>query len=110
LNFHRLDLGGKAMGLWIMPKRISRPKRPRDFNQLAYQLVQESTAEKPGPELVPAIKKPKVSPEVSRVMAAMGRKGGKIGAKNRMVKMTPEERSAIALNAAKVRWANRERP
>jgi hypothetical protein len=43
-------------------------------------------------------------------MAAMGRKGGKIGGKRRMVTMTPEQRKEIAAKAAKTRWANYKRP
>ena len=74
-----------------MPKRKS-TKRPTDVNQLAHQLVQESTES--DEELAPS------KAEISRVMAAMGRKGGKIGGKRRMDTMTPEERSEIALRAA----------
>jgi len=37
-------------------------------------------------------------------MAAMGRKGGKIGGKRRLKTMTPEERSQVAVKAAKARW------
>jgi hypothetical protein len=37
-------------------------------------------------------------------MSAMGRKGGKIGGKRRLVTMTAEERQARALQAAKARW------
>lgn len=47
----------------------------------------------------------KVSDAISRVMAAMGRRGGKIGGKRRLTTMTPEQRSAVALKAAKTRWA-----
>jgi hypothetical protein len=38
-------------------------------------------------------------------MAQMGRKGGKIGGKRRMETMTAEQRSQIALKAAKARWS-----
>lgn len=86
-----------------MPKRISRPKRPRDFNQLAHQLVQESTGEKLEPRTDVKINRS----EISRVMAAMGRKGGRVGARSRMVTMTPEQRSEIAAKAAKARWAKK---
>lgn len=49
---------------------------------------------------------PKVtSSDISRVMAAMGSKGGKIGGKRRMVTMTPAERRAVAIKAAKTRWS-----
>lgn len=41
--------------------------------------------------------------EISRVMAAMGRKGGKIGGKRRLVTMSDEDRSAVALKAARAK-------
>jgi len=41
---------------------------------------------------------------VSRVMAKMGSKGGRIGGKRRLVKMTAEQRRQIASDAAKARW------
>jgi len=42
---------------------------------------------------------------ISQVMAAMGRKGGKIGVKRRLITMTPEHRRQVAVNAANKRWA-----
>jgi hypothetical protein len=49
-----------------------------------------------------------VSPDiVSKVMAEMGRKGGKIGGKRRLETMTPEQRSSVASNAARARWAKK---
>jgi hypothetical protein len=79
-----------------MPKRIS--KRSSDINQAAFEMVERSTAEQP-------IRTRTTSKaEISRVMSAMGRKGGKIGGKRRLVTMTPEERQARALQAAKARW------
>jgi hypothetical protein len=85
-----------------MPKRISKAKSKKrsqsepDVNQLAYRLVQDSTSE-PEPDTM-------TKAQVSQLMAAMGRKGGKIGGKRRMETMTPEERSQIALRAAQTRW------
>jgi hypothetical protein len=76
-----------------MPKRLS-----KDINQAAFQMVRRSTgtAEQPA----------KVSQsDISRVMAAMGRKGGKIGGKRRLSTMTAEQRREVALKAAKTRWA-----
>jgi hypothetical protein len=69
-------------------------RRPTDINQLARQLVEESTQDRAEP----------TTDEVSRVMAALGRKGGKIGGKRRMETMTSEQRSAAALKAARARW------
>lgn len=43
--------------------------------------------------------------EISRLMALMGSKGGKVGGKKRAQNMTPEERSKSASEAAKARWA-----
>jgi len=41
---------------------------------------------------------------LSRIMAQMGRKGGRIGGKRRLETMTPEERSQSAHRAAQARW------
>ena len=92
-----------------MPKRIS--SRPSDVNQAAFQMVQRSTAElgmvpKPEPTARP-LKATKS--EISRVMSAMGKKGGKIGGKRSMETMTAEDRKWRALQAAKARWAKREK-
>ncbi len=45
---------------------------------------------------------------ISQIMSAMGRKGGKVGGKRRMVTMTPQARSQVALRAAQARWAKRK--
>lgn len=48
---------------------------------------------------------PRVSKsDISRVMSAMGRKGGKVGGKRRMVTMTAEQRREVAVKAAQKRW------
>lgn len=82
-----------------MPKRLSRPGDP---NLLAHQIGNEATDQVP-------YKPPKVTKaEISRVMAAMGRRGGKKGGKRRLETMTTEERSAVALKAANARWAKKK--
>lgn len=85
-----------------MRKRIS--SRPSDVNQAAHLMVERSTAE---PE--PPAKKPHraTKAEISRVMSAMGKKGGKIGGKKSLETMSAEERRERALKAAKTRWAKR---
>jgi hypothetical protein len=78
-----------------MPKRLS-----KDINESAFQMVRRST----GTES-------KVSQsDISRVMAAMGRKGGKIGGKRRLETMTAEQRREVAFKAAKTRWAKNHKP
>ena len=77
-----------------MQKRKKQKRWPY-IDDFGYELVQRSTHE------------PSAS-EVSRVMAALGRKGGRIGGKRRLETMTAEERSRIAQNAAKVRWRKKK--
>jgi hypothetical protein len=74
-----------------MPKRLS-----RDVNESAFEMVRRSTGSEPAPQ-------PNKS-EISRVMSAMGRKGGRIGGKRRLETMTEDERREIARKAARVRW------
>jgi hypothetical protein len=82
-----------------MPKRIKHPKRPSDVNQIAHCLVEQSTAQ---PEASP--QPPTVTAGVSEYMAAIGRKGGKIGGKRRLSTLTKKGRHDIASAAAKARW------
>jgi hypothetical protein len=72
-------------------------RRPRDPNQLAYNVVREAAgeAEKFEPE------KREKNPHA----VALGRLGGKKGGHARSEALTPEERSAIARKAAKYRPA-----
>lgn len=81
-----------------MPKPVKKKRNPpRDVNQWARHLVDESTAEPEAPApITPAA--------LSAYMSALGRKGGIIGGKRRLVTMTQEERSAVGLKAAKARW------
>lgn len=80
------------------PKKSA--KRPADVNQLAHYLGVISTGEA---SLVESFAPPSAL-DISRVMAAMGRKGGKIGGKRRAQSMTAEQRRKIALKAARARW------
>lgn len=75
------------------------------MNQLAHMLVLESTGDRE-PENLPTIRPP-VPKAISRVMAQMGSRGGKIGGKRRLLTMTPERRSQVASDAAKARWLRR---
>ena len=79
-----------------MPNRISRDESV-DTVQNARRVVMESIQSSETITLS----------MVSLVMAEMGRKGGKIGGKRRLQTMTAEERSAVALKAAKARWSRR---
>jgi hypothetical protein len=81
---------------------IGRGKRPRDPNQLAKWIVEQSTSETPQPEAVQP--QPSAPVNLSEYMAAIGRKGGQIGGKRRLKTMTKEQRRKVAAKAARARW------
>ena len=84
----------------LMPDRSStRMKRPRDTNQLAYQIVQESIAE-PAPLIVVPDKDEGKNPAA----VALGRLGGLVGGRARADSLTAAQRSEIARKAAEARW------
>ncbi len=78
-----------------MPKR----SRSEDANEIAFRVVQESTAKYDDP--APAKTRPK---RKNPAAVALGRKGGLKGGKARAASLTPEERSDSARRAAQARW------
>jgi hypothetical protein len=72
---------------------MTKPKRPRDPNQLAKLIADIATGEKT--ETLP--------PAKNEAAASLGRKGGK----KRAESMTPERRAEIARAAAKKRWGQK---
>jgi hypothetical protein len=72
-----------------MPKRLSKI----DEFQNALRVVEKAIGQ-------PLAKNP--------AAVALGRRGGLKGGKSRAAKMTPEERSKSASNAAKARWKTEE--
>jgi hypothetical protein len=83
-----------------MPKRISTNSHSQDVNQAAFSMVRRLTdTEAPSPKVTRT--------DISRVMAAMGRKGGKIGGKRRLTTMTAEQRREVAQKAAQSRWSKK---
>ncbi len=81
---------------------IGKGKRPRDPNQLAKWIVEQSTSEAPEPE--PEAVSTPIPADLSAYMAAIGRKGGQIGGKRRLKTMTKEQRRKVAVRAARARW------
>ena len=75
---------------------IGKGKRPRDPNQLAKWIVEQSTEE--------AQPVPPPPTGLSAYMAAMGRRGGLVGGKRRLVTMTPDARKRAAAKSAQARW------
>lgn len=79
-----------------MPKRSSKRETPKDLNELAAFIVEQSTGEV---EEVPEEKNPHA--------VALGRIGGKKGGPARARKLAPEQRSEIAKRAAETRWSKK---
>ena len=83
---------------------IGKGKRPRDPNQLAKWIVDQSTSDQPEPQQEPT---PTATVNLSEYMRQIGRKGGQIGGKRRLKTMTKEQRRKVAARAAKARWKKR---
>jgi hypothetical protein len=76
-------------------------KRPRDPNQLAYQVMLEATGQTP--KFNPKSEKP-IDPAKNPHAVALGRLGGLKGGAARAEALSPRKRSQIAAIAAKARW------
>jgi len=86
-----------------MPDRPSKPsriKRPRDPNELAYQVMLESTGQ--APKYEPPAETPK-----NPAAVALGRLGGLKGGNARAKKLSRRKRSQIAAKASRARWSKR---
>lgn len=90
-----------------MPKR---PKLPRDTNQLAKFIVDRSVGEVQEPKKAVGQKRaadlPKPPKGIGAYMSALGKRGGKVSGARRMTNLSDEQREAIALKAARARWAD----
>jgi len=73
----------------------SKPKRPRDPNQLAHLIAAIATGE---------VDDVKTDDGKNPAAVALGRKGGLKGGKARAESMSAKQRTEIAKKAAKARW------
>jgi len=81
----------------VYPVRMAtKPKRPRDTNQLAKLITQIATGE--ADDI-------KTDDGKNPAAVALGRKGGLKGGQARAESLTAKERSAIAKKAAAKRWS-----
>lgn len=80
-----------------MPTRAR--KRPRDTNQLAYQIVQEATGQAETPAEAPDTRNP--------AAVALSKLGASKGGQARAAALSPARRSAIARKAVQARWKKR---
>jgi hypothetical protein len=80
---------------------MANPRRPLDSNQRAKLIVDIATGESDEPK-EPA-EKTRPDPVISGRRG--GLKGGRKGGKARAARLSPERRSELARNAARVRWS-----
>lgn len=80
----------------VAPMSTNRPSRPRDVNQLAKALVDESVGDAP----------PAEPDERDPHALALGVKGWSKGGKARAASLSPEKRREIARKASAARWKN----
>ena len=86
-----------------MPNRSNkRGQGPKDFNQIAYEVVQKAIGAMPEEEPPDPTKNP--------AAVTLGRLGGLKGGKARAESLTPAKRKAIAKKAADKRWAAKYNP
>ena len=80
-----------------MPSRAR--KRPRDGNQLAWQIVQEATGQLPQIIEVPDTRNP--------AAVALSKLGASKGGQARAAALSPAKRRAIAKKAVAARWGKK---
>jgi len=81
---------------------IGKGKRPRDPNQFAKWIVDQSTSEGPSTEPEASMQAHNVPNNISEYMA-------KIGGKGRLETVSDTKRRKIAIKAAKTRWAKNKK-
>ena len=77
----------------------NKPKRPKDTNQLAKNIVDLATGEKTEEQPKQDGKNPHA--------VELGRLGGLVGGKARAKKLSAKKRSEIAKKGAEARWKNK---
>ena len=77
-----------------------RKKRPRDTNQLAWQIVQEATGQTPEPPIKPDTRNP--------AAVALSKLGASKGGKARAERLSARKRKQIAKKAATARWNSKK--
>jgi hypothetical protein len=82
-----------------MPAR-ARKNRPRDTNQLAWQVVQEATGQAEQPAEMPDTRNP--------AAVALSRLGASKGGHARAAALSPAKRRAIAKKAVAARWSRKK--
>src|SRR5687767_13750014 len=83
-------------------KTPAKPKRPTDPNRAAHSMLTEHMARVEGSASPPPLD---FDAQYKAHMAKLGKKGGKASGAKRMENLTDEQRSGIALKAARARWA-----
>jgi hypothetical protein len=77
----------------------ARPRRPRDGNQLAWQIVQEATGQASRPAEMPDTR--------NQAAVALSKLGASKGGHARAAALSPRKRKQIAQKAVAARWAQK---
>jgi hypothetical protein len=77
----------------------ARPRRPRDPNQLAWQIVQEATGQAEKHAEIPDTRNP--------AAVALSKLGASKGGQARAAALSPAKRKSIARKAVAARWAKK---
>lgn len=103
------SFGGRPCYHGDMPDRTSKPehplkppKRSRDFNSRAFQVVAELTGQSTDEPI--AVFDAAPAPQKNPAAVALGRLGGLKGGRARAEKLAPKKRSELARAAAIARW------
>lgn len=89
----------RLRALLSVPPPPFRPRRPRDPNQLAHQVVAEAVGDR-----VPDQPPPFPDDPIRSAAVTLGRLGGAKGGAARARNLTPTRRREIAVSANKARW------
>lgn len=89
----------------MQARSSKKPKRPRDLNQLAYQIVQEATGQAAAPRGGSMDSLPPKNPAA----VELGKLGGRKGGLARKKALSPERRKEIATLAAQARWKGKKK-
>jgi hypothetical protein len=93
-----------------MPKRSRKTPKQKDTQRMARSVLDQIAPDAEPPKTKrPVKKRPIKKPEHKKDPAAvaLGRKGGLVGGHARAAKLTKEQLSESARNAAEARWAKR---
>ena len=90
-----------------MPKRSSKPSRPKDVNEIAAGIVADTTDDPPATDGKPGSDGKPPTRAKNPAAVALGKLGGKKGGPARAAKLSKKRRVEIARDGAAKRWGKK---